>query len=146
MQSRLNPGGRGERLRRANKRDARHAEMVADLRRLYFSVADTSRVGDDFPDLIVGRQGLDMMVEVKTRLTKHKPKEGTDYLSDGQAKFAAAWKGAKPFAAFTAEEVANEFGRRMQKAGEWKKRMHAASLENLKANQQPKRRRLVSAG
>lgn len=94
--------------------------MVADLRKMGFSVLDLSGVGNDCPDLLIGRQGMDMLVEVKTRRTKHKQVEASKYLTPGQGDFHKLWRGAKPFACFTAIEAANEFNRRARRQAEWR--------------------------
>ena len=101
-------------LRRAAKKDARHAEMVADLRKMHFSVIDLSRVGDNCPDMLVGRQGIDVIAEVKTRLTKHKVVSATQYLTDGQRALHERWRGSPIFACFTAEEIVREHYKRSQ--------------------------------
>lgn len=115
-------------MRRAAKKDARHAEMVADLRKMGFSVIDISRVGDDCPDLLVGRQGLDLIAEVKTRLTKHKIVSPTQYLTDGQRGLHARWRGSPIFATFTAEEVAREHTRRSRLHEGWRRPAQGIAL------------------
>jgi len=48
-----------------SKPDRNHAHIRDGLRELGFSVADTQKVGGGFPDLVVGRWGLSVLVEVK---------------------------------------------------------------------------------
>lgn len=71
-----------------------------------FSVSVTSSIGNDFPDLIVGRNGLDRLVEVKNSVR--------GILSDGQLLFAAKWKGAPVIIARSAEDVVKAFNQRMK--------------------------------
>lgn len=52
-------------MRRAARVDANQAEIVAALRDVGCSVADTSRLGQGFPDLVVGRAGITFLLEIK---------------------------------------------------------------------------------
>lgn len=53
-------------MRRKARVDDNHAEIVARFRSWPgVSVADTSRLGSGFPDLVVGLAGLSLLVEVK---------------------------------------------------------------------------------
>lgn len=70
----------------AKKVDANHSIIVKTLRDLGCSVFDTSRVAGGFPDIVVGRNGKTVLVEIK---------------SDEKAKFTPAqelfmlnWKGS----------------------------------------------------
>ena len=72
------------RVMRYGRRDGTHAEIREELRDLGASVADTGDLGSDFPDLVVGIAGATFLVEAKS--AKGDP-------SDGQAKFAANWRG-----------------------------------------------------
>jgi hypothetical protein len=104
-------------MRRAHRVDNTHKEMVGDLLRMGFSVADTSVVGDDFPDLVIGRMGLTGMVEVKS------PRgllSARDRLSEGQERFCNEWRGAHVIVSYKAEEVAREFMWWAKKIGAWK--------------------------
>lgn len=85
--------------RRQSKRDANHAHIVAVLEQLKFSVKDTSMVGDDFPDLVVARNGKTYLVEIKRDERAKSVRE----LSKGQAGFAAWWK-APVFVARNADD------------------------------------------
>lgn len=70
---------------RYGRRDSTHAEIRQELRDLGATVSDTGDVGHDFPDLVVGLAGATFLVEAKS---------ATGDLSDGQSKFAKAWRGA----------------------------------------------------
>lgn len=52
-------------VRRAARVDENQSEIVASFRAMGCSVADTSAVGDGFPDLVVGKFGITVLVEVK---------------------------------------------------------------------------------
>ncbi len=81
-------GARGRFARFAAVRrrpDANQGAIVKALRRCGATVLDLSSVGGDCPDLLVGWRGVDRLLEVKT---------ATGTPSDGQADFAATWKGA----------------------------------------------------
>lgn len=87
-------------MRRRAKVDGNHSAMVKRLREYGMSVADTSRLGDGFPDIVVGWRGVNGMFEIKD--PSRKPSERR--LTDDEDKFHTAWKGqiAK---VETAEEV-----------------------------------------
>jgi hypothetical protein len=52
-------------MRRVARIDANQPDIVGAFRRLGFSVAVTSTVGDGFPDLVVGRRGYNLLIEIK---------------------------------------------------------------------------------
>lgn len=52
--------------RRQHRHDSHQTQIVAELRACGFSVRDTSMIGDDFPDLIIGKNGMDRIVELKS--------------------------------------------------------------------------------
>lgn len=66
------------------RRDANHFEVVKWLKGLFFSVQDTSQVGDSFPDLVVAKHGINVVVEIKTDEGKLEP---------GQVEFMETWRG-----------------------------------------------------
>ena len=76
-------------MRRAARTDANHPEVVAALRAIGCSVADTSRVGCGFPDLVVGFRGRNWLVEVKDG--RKSPSRRA--LTEDQVSFVAAWRG-----------------------------------------------------
>lgn len=93
-------------MRARGRTDLNQSAIVAELREQGFSVAVTSSIGNDFPDLIVGRNGLDRLVEVKNSVA--------GILSDGQLLFAANWKGAPVIIARSTEDVIKAFNQRMK--------------------------------
>jgi Holliday junction resolvase len=87
--------------------DATHKEMVGDLLRMGYSVADTSGCGNDFPDLVIGKHGITRMLEVKTPYARA---SGFVYRSsEGQIKFADEWKGSAIITHHRAEDVNKRF-------------------------------------
>lgn len=52
-------------MRRAAKRDANHATLVAELRAAGYSVSDLSAAGGGCPDLVVSRGPHLRLVEIK---------------------------------------------------------------------------------
>jgi hypothetical protein len=74
---------------RAAKVDANHAEVVAALRAIGASVADTSRAGQGYPDITVGFRGRNWMIEIKDG---SKPPSARK-LTPAQLEFVAAWRG-----------------------------------------------------
>jgi hypothetical protein len=65
-------------------RDGNHKEITQALEKIGCSVYDASAVGGSFPDLVVGKHGITMLIEVKT------PK---GRLKEGQEKWHSEWKG-----------------------------------------------------
>lgn len=93
------------------RRDSVHAAVVADLTRMGCSVADTAVVGQDFPDLVVGKWGITMLVELKS--PKAVSRRKGDGRSEGQVAFAEGWRGGPVIVAQTAEEILAELDRRI---------------------------------
>lgn len=52
-------------MRRAARVDANHAQIVAALRAAGCSVSSIAAVGGGLPDLLVGRSGMNYLLEVK---------------------------------------------------------------------------------
>ena len=86
-------------MRYAARRDTTHAEVRDGLRQAGFSVFDAGGVGGDFPDLVVGAHGHTFMFEVKSPNGK---------ASDGQARFAAGWRGGPVSVVYTLEQALGE--------------------------------------
>jgi Holliday junction resolvase len=76
-------------MRRAAKIDANQPEIVKALGAAGCSVWSLAAVGQGFPDLIVGRQGRNYLLEVKDgSLAPSKRK-----LTQDERDFHAAWRG-----------------------------------------------------
>lgn len=78
-------------MRRAAKIDANQPEIVQALRATGCTVHSTAAIGAGFPDLIVGKQGVTVLMEVKDG---RKPPSARDLTPD-QTKWHAEWKGAQ---------------------------------------------------
>lgn len=88
-------------MRRAAKVDLNQRQMVEQLRACGFTVRHTHTIGKGFPDLIVGRWDINLLVEVK--------REG-EKLTPDEREFFETWKGAAIIAT-SAEQVIAEFGK-----------------------------------
>ena len=75
--------------RYAKKKDANQNPIVEALEAIGCSVYDASRVGGDFPDLIVAKGLKTMLIEVKNP----ERSKGRRELSKGQNKFLSGWRG-----------------------------------------------------
>lgn len=76
--------------RRAAKVDVNQKEIVSGLRQCGFSVSITSALGDGFVDIVVGKWGLNFLVEIKDG---KKPPSAKKLTTDEQ-KFHKEWKGS----------------------------------------------------
>lgn len=76
-------------MRRAAKLDANHAAVVAALRAIGASVADTSAVGRGFPDIVVGMRGRNWLIEIKDGAKRASERK----LTSAQNEFKATWRG-----------------------------------------------------
>lgn len=75
--------------RRAARTDENHARIRDGLRAFGATVADTSRAGAGFPDLVVGYHGANFLLEVKDG---SKP-PSRRVLTDDQREFHVRWRG-----------------------------------------------------
>lgn len=75
--------------RRAAKIDANQGDIVQAFRALGCSVAITSAVGDGFPDLVVGINGLNVLVEIKDGARPPSERK----LTPAQVVFHDGWRG-----------------------------------------------------
>ena len=82
--------------RNAHRRDANAKDILAILRDCGFSVLDLSQVGDGAPDALVGRNGYELLIEIKTE-------KGA--LEDSQLQWMERWRGVPVLIARSAAEV-----------------------------------------
>jgi hypothetical protein len=75
--------------RRAARVDENQPEVVAAFREEGCSVAITSTVGDGFPDIVVGLDDVNVLVEIKDG---RKPPSARR-LTDDQVDFHSGWRG-----------------------------------------------------
>lgn len=88
-------------MRRAPKKDANHAVIVAALEAHGVSVIDTSAMGGGFPDLICGFSGVTMLMEIKNPKTAY----GRKGLNENQVRWKAEWTGG-PYSVVDGVEAA----------------------------------------
>ena len=92
--------------RRTHRHDANQYRIEQDLLRLGFSVADTSLTRTPgFPDLVIGRAGIDAKVEVKL----------DTQVSSSQNAFAEAWRGSRVIVAHRTIDVLTAFDELLQR-------------------------------
>lgn len=94
-------------MRRAARTDRNQAEIVEALRKLGASVEVLSGRGDGVPDLLVGHEGRNLLVEVKDGLAK--PSART--LTSRQVEWHRQWTGQAAIVASVEEAIALVFGR-----------------------------------
>lgn len=71
-------------MRTAAAVDANQPEIVQAFRDLHCSVQHLHKVGQGCPDLLIGANGFNVLVEIKT---------DTGKLTNDQVDFIAAWRG-----------------------------------------------------
>ncbi len=89
-------------MRRAAKRDANEAAIVAALERCGCSVARLNEPG--VPDLLVARHGAMWLIEVKMPAGAKGGTSGRE-LTPEQRRWWAAWRGPQPHVARSIEEA-----------------------------------------
>jgi Holliday junction resolvase len=94
-------------MQRARRKDTTQRAIQAALLACGFSVFDTSGVGGDFPDLVAGKHGVTVLIEVKS--PKRVRKTASDGLSEGQKRFRERWRGSKVIVAERLEDVLDAF-------------------------------------
>lgn len=105
-------------MRHANRRDNSHKPIAKGLLAAGFSVMDTSRLGSDFPDLIIGKWGIDAKVECKTEdRRKNGPVSAAELLSEGQKDFKSTWKGSSVIVAYSLQDALFGFQMICKRAG-----------------------------
>lgn len=86
-------------MRYRGKRDSNHPEIRKALTVAGWSVAETHMVGQGFPDLVAGKHGVTILIEVKTE-------KGALELS--QKRFLRDWKGGACIEVRDAEQAVLE--------------------------------------
>ena len=74
---------------RARRTDRNQQDVIDALRRIGATVRDTSRLGEGFPDLVVGYRADNFMLEVKDGL---KPPSARK-LTPAEEEFITDWRG-----------------------------------------------------
>ena len=86
-------------MRRAAKVDLNQRQIVRELRAMGFSVRHTHTIGQGFPDLVIGKGGVNLLVEVK--------REGEQLTAD-EKEFFASWNGYV-IIGYSAEQIQQAF-------------------------------------
>jgi Holliday junction resolvase len=86
-------------MRRAAQEDANQKQIVRELRAAGFTVRHTHTIGKGFPDLVVGKNGMNLLVEVK--------RAGKTLTAD-EREFFETWQG-HVIIATCAEDVVDTF-------------------------------------
>lgn len=95
---------------RAKRRDANEAAIVAALRAIGCSVAALDQ-GDGVPDLLVGRNGVTLLLEVKNpdaagfTIPGGIRRKGRGTLRPAQVEWFAAWRGSPVIEVVSVEEA-----------------------------------------
>lgn len=76
-------------MRRAARIDESQAEIVAGLRAAGCSVLSLAAVGDGCPDILCGKQGVNLLMELKTGSKSPSRRE----LTPAQLEFLVHWRG-----------------------------------------------------
>ena len=97
-------------MRLIAKVDANQALIVDALRRIGCSVHCTHRVGDGFPDVVIGYQGVTHIGEIKVPGGK---------LSESQETFHAAWRGSPVLILVSPEQAIELVTSPPERQGEW---------------------------
>lgn len=87
---------------RAARVDANHGAIVKALRAIGAAVADTSKVGNGFPDLVVSMRARNILLEVKDGSKPPSKRK----LTPEQERFHASWSGPLEIVTSPAEAVA----------------------------------------
>lgn len=74
------------RASRSNKVDANQVAIVAALEKTGATVQTLGAVGDGCPDLLVGRLGMNLLLEVKNP-------QGKNRIGEKQSEWLANWRG-----------------------------------------------------
>lgn len=76
-------------MRRAARVDANQERIVKLYRKAGFSVAITSALGQGFPDIVVGKHGHNVLIEIKDG----KQPLSKQRLTEDEARFHSKWRG-----------------------------------------------------
>ena len=77
-------------MRRRGRTDANQTEIVKVFRKLGFSVAVTSMIGQGFPDIIIGKHKCNWLIEIKDGKKVLSQRD----LTDDEEEFISNWKGS----------------------------------------------------
>lgn len=96
-------------MRFRGRRDANHTPIVHALRKAGCSVVELHKVGGGVPDLLVGRNRLAYLLEVKTAAGL-KGRSGNPETFAKQAEFRLLWRGPEVQVVSTVDEALRAVG------------------------------------
>ena len=76
-------------MRRNAKADDNQPQIVKAFRQLGYSVAHTHTIGKGFPDIVIGRAGVNTLVEIKDGSKVKSQRQ----LTNDEKEFHEAWRG-----------------------------------------------------
>ena len=76
-------------MRRNAKADDNQPQIVKAFRQLGYSVAHTHTIGKGFPDIVIGRDGVNTLVEIKDGSKVKSQRQ----LTNDEKEFHEAWRG-----------------------------------------------------
>jgi hypothetical protein len=95
--------------RTREKRDSNHTEICTELRKVDgVSVLELYMVGGGAPDLLVGYNGVDQLMEIKCREAGHMSK--TQPLRPDQVSWHSEWKGRPVVVVFSVADALRAIG------------------------------------
>ena len=86
-------------MSRIRKVDLNQQEIVRELRAMGYSVRHTHIIGKGFPDIVIGKHGVSVLVEIK---------RAGEPLTHDEKEFFETWKGSA-IIGMTAEQIDAEF-------------------------------------
>jgi Holliday junction resolvase len=86
-------------MRRKARIDGNQKQVVRELRAMGYSVRHTHQIGKGFPDIVIGRNGKTLLVEIKM--------EG-EGLTNDEVEFFEIWKGGA-IIGYNAEQIDKDF-------------------------------------
>jgi hypothetical protein len=88
-------------MRRAHRTDGSHAEIVEHLTAIGATVQSLAGIGGGCPDLLVGHQGVNLLVEEKDGEKAQSQRDLTEY----QERWVKRWKGMPVIVATSGREA-----------------------------------------
>ena len=76
-------------MRRAAKVDDNQSKIVKAFRRMGWSVAPTHQLGKGFPDIVIGKSGVNLLIEIKDGDKVPSKRK----LTPDEEEFHAKWRG-----------------------------------------------------
>jgi Holliday junction resolvase len=94
-------------VRKHGRVDCNHTRVVAELRAAGFSVLILAALGHGIPDLLVGKNGHMLLVEIKKEPGPRGGDPGS--LTPDQVRWISEWKGGRVLVAHSAHQVISHF-------------------------------------